>query len=84
MNTYKKKIKLMKYTKATAVSYTLTVAQSAMLSLYAELFLDEVCYQFNKDRLKASIDQSIDQNNYNEFMELSRTYKELIKVKQLY
>jgi uncharacterized protein YpiB (UPF0302 family) len=80
MYTYKKTLKLMKYKKTTSVCYTLTKEQSFTFSLYAQLFLDECCYKFNQDRIKSSINDALDKNDYTTFMKLSEDYKKMIEL----
>ncbi|MBD8068494.1 IDEAL domain-containing protein [Bacillus sp. PS06] len=79
MYTYKKKLKLMKNKKTTSVCYTLTKEQSYVFSLYAQLFLDECCYTFNKQRLQESINTALDNNDVTQFKELTADYKKLIE-----
>ncbi len=78
MFTFKKKLKLMKYNKNSSVSYNLTEEQSYTLSLYAQLILDEACYKYNQERLKASIDKAIDNKDQQEFMNKSNEYQNLV------
>lgn len=78
MFTFKKKLKLMKYTRNTSVSYNLTEEQSYTLSLYAQLILDEACYKYNQEKLKECIDHAIDNKDHLEFMKKSNEYHNLV------
>ncbi|WP_204524728.1 IDEAL domain-containing protein [Litchfieldia alkalitelluris] len=60
------------------MSYNLTEEQSYTLSLYAQLILDEACYKYNQERLKASIDKAIDNKDQQEFMNKSNEYQNLV------
>jgi len=80
MNITQKKFKLMKhYNKAASVSYTLTPEQEYVMELYAQLFLDEICYTFNKKRLENLINDSIDTFDKEKFEQLSSKYKSLLQ-----
>jgi len=45
------------------------------MQLTAQLILDELCFRWNKNRLETLIDQAIEQNDRERFLELSETYK---------
>jgi len=77
---YKRAVKLMKNTKYTSVSYTLSNHQKTMIELYAQLFLDEVCFNFNKQRILNLIDQAIESHDIEKFNEFSQTYKNLLDI----
>jgi len=79
-NTTQKKFKLMKhYNKVASVSYTLTQEQEYMMELYAQLFLDEICYTFNKNRLEILINESIETRDKEKFKQLSSKYNGLLQ-----
>jgi uncharacterized protein YpiB (UPF0302 family) len=79
MNTFKTRYKLMRNHKNKSASFSLTSNQSFMIKLYAQLFLDELCYEFNKKRLTDSIDHAIDRSDQKKFSELSKAYQKLIQ-----
>ncbi|MDC3413556.1 IDEAL domain-containing protein [Aquibacillus sp. 3ASR75-11] len=44
------------------------------IKLASSLFLDELCYNWNKARLEKEINDSIDAQDKNKFIELSKSY----------
>ena len=49
------------------------------IKLSSRLLLDELCFSWNKSRYKDAIDHSIDTNNKELFLELSKKYPFYIK-----
>lgn len=50
-----------------------------MLQLYIEMLLNEILLKAEKKKLMEQIDRAIDEKNYENFMQLSKQYKELNK-----
>lgn len=48
------------------------------LKLSSRLFLDELCFNWNKKKLKASINNAIDTGDREAFNKLSKEYKHFI------
>lgn len=48
------------------------------LKLSSQLVLDELCFRWNKKKLEAALNSSIDAGNKEEFMRLSEAYKHYI------
>ncbi|HLR66565.1 IDEAL domain-containing protein [Virgibacillus alimentarius] len=48
------------------------------LKLTSRLILDELCFKWNKKRLEAAINRSIDTGNKQEFLKLSKAYNHFI------
>lgn len=45
------------------------------IKLTSRLILDEICFNWNKNKLKNEINRSIDESNKGEFVHLSELYK---------
>ena len=45
------------------------------IKLSSRLILDELCFKWNKQRLLAAINQSIDTSNEEDFLKLSKVYQ---------
>ncbi|GAA0439647.1 hypothetical protein GCM10008983_15660 [Lentibacillus halophilus] len=48
------------------------------MRLTAQMMLDELCFEWNKKQLKSAIDQSIDANDKQWFLQLSQSYRSYI------
>lgn len=48
------------------------------LRLSSRMILDELCFNWNKARLEAAINSSIDERNEEKFLQLSKEYKHYI------
>ncbi len=46
--------------------------------LYAQLLLDELCFNWNKSHLEDKINHAIETNNYNDFKKYSKAYKQYV------
>lgn len=46
--------------------------------LYAQLILDELCFNWNKTHLEEELNHAIDTNNHKDFLETSKAYRQYI------
>ncbi|WP_042224520.1 IDEAL domain-containing protein [Oceanobacillus manasiensis] len=46
--------------------------------LSSRMILDEICFQYNKQRIEASINQAIASGNKEQFMQSSEAFKQFI------
>ncbi|ENH95711.1 hypothetical protein J416_14682 [Gracilibacillus halophilus YIM-C55.5] len=49
------------------------------IKLVSQLLLDDLCYRWNKARLDEQINQAIDTNDTDTFMELSHMYQSYVE-----
>ncbi|MDC3417297.1 IDEAL domain-containing protein [Aquibacillus salsiterrae] len=49
------------------------------IKLASKLILDELCFNWNKSRLENQINESIDSNDRESFMHLSKKYQAFVK-----
>jgi hypothetical protein len=78
MKTYKKHYKLVKDLKKKIATFGLSLEQSFTLQLEAQLFLDELCYRFNKQRLEMFINEAIEKGDKERFVEIATIYSQYI------
>ncbi|MEC5423717.1 IDEAL domain-containing protein [Virgibacillus sp. C22-A2] len=48
------------------------------IKLYSKLVLDELCFNWNKEKLEVAINSAIDSGNREAFYELSKVYSHFI------
>jgi uncharacterized protein YpiB (UPF0302 family) len=76
MKTHKKRYKLVKNSKKQVATFGLSSEQWFTLQLEAQLFLDEMCYRFNKQRLEMLINDAIEKEDKKRFMEIAAIYSQ--------
>jgi uncharacterized protein YpiB (UPF0302 family) len=78
MKTHKKRYKLVKNSKKQVATFRLSPEQWFTLQLEAQLFLDEMCYRFNKQRLEMLINDAIEKEDKKRFMEIAAIYSQYV------
>ncbi|MBA2872787.1 uncharacterized protein YpiB (UPF0302 family) [Anoxybacillus calidus] len=78
MKTHKKRYKLVKNSKKQIATFGLSPEQWFTLQLEAQLFLDEMCYRFNKQRLEMLVNDAIDNKDKKRFMEITAIYSQYV------
>jgi uncharacterized protein YpiB (UPF0302 family) len=78
MKTHKKRYKLVKGSNNKIATFGLSPEQWFTLQLEAQLFLDEMFYRFNKQRLEMFINEAIEKGDKNRFMKIAAIYSRYI------
>jgi uncharacterized protein YpiB (UPF0302 family) len=76
MKTSKKRYKLVKDSKKKILTFGLSPEQRFTLQLEAQLFLDELCYRFNKQRLEIFINEALEKGDKERFGEIAAIYSQ--------
>lgn len=83
MKTHKKRFKLLKDSKKKIATFGLSPEQRFTLQLEAQLFLDEACFRFNKQRLEALVDDALQRGDKENFALISSVYSHYVRANHL-